>query len=141
MPEIEPFLHIETPGNPLRIPIVLVNQGPQVDLDASDRNAKRHKLLHARNIDEQFRFEIQNKSSKFEGLEEIHYDDEGAIMGDDEQKLDKGDPHSDNDCEEVPNDPNIQIWQLSIGTTSRPRRLHHVQRTTNATMDGDDSSI
>ena len=40
---IEPFLHIETLGNLLTIPAVLQNRGPQVDSDASDRNAKRHK--------------------------------------------------------------------------------------------------
>ena len=39
---IEPFLHTETPRNPLT-PAVLQNRGPQVDSDASDRNAKRHK--------------------------------------------------------------------------------------------------
>ena len=43
MPEIEPFLHTETLGNPLTIPVVLVNCGPQVDSDASDCNAKCHK--------------------------------------------------------------------------------------------------
>ena len=51
---IEPFLHTETPGNPLTTPAVLQNRGPQVDSDASDRNAKRHKRLHSRNVDEQF---------------------------------------------------------------------------------------
>ena len=40
---IEPFLHTETPGNPLTTPAVLQNRGPQVDSDASDQNAKRHK--------------------------------------------------------------------------------------------------
>ena len=40
---IEPFLHTETPGNPLTTPAVLQNRGPQVDSDASDRNAKREK--------------------------------------------------------------------------------------------------
>ena len=43
MPEIEPFLHTQTLGNPLTTPAVLVNHGPQVDSDASDRNAKHHK--------------------------------------------------------------------------------------------------
>ena len=40
---IEPFLHTETPGNPLTTLAVLHNRGPQVDSDASDQNAKRHK--------------------------------------------------------------------------------------------------
>ena len=40
---IEPFLQTETPGNPLTTPAVLQNRGPQVDSDASDRNAKCHK--------------------------------------------------------------------------------------------------
>ena len=61
---IEPFLHIETPGNPLTTPAVLQNHGPQLDSDASDRNAKRHKRLHARNVDGQFQFEIRNESSE-----------------------------------------------------------------------------
>ena len=52
--------------------------------DASDQSTKRHKQLHARNFDGQFRFEIQNKSSEIEGLGKTHYGDEGAIMGDDE---------------------------------------------------------
>ena len=64
-----------------------------------------------------------------------------AIMEDDGQKLDEGNPENNNDCEEAPNDLNIQIRQLSIGTTRRPRRSHRIQRTTNATIDGDDSSI
>ena len=67
MVEIEPFLYIETPGNPL-IPAVLHNCGPQVDSNASDQNAKRHKQLHSRNVDGQFRFEIRNGSSEVEGL-------------------------------------------------------------------------
>ena len=117
---------------------MLVNCGPQVDSDASDHNAKHHKRLHARNVDGQFRFEIQNESSKIEGFGKIHYGDKGAIVGDDEQELDKGNQDSDN--EEAPNDPDIQIWQLSIGTNSRPRQSHCVWRTTNATMDGDDNS-
>ena len=57
-PEIEPFHHTEMSGNPLTIPTMLVNRGPQVDFNASDRNAKRHKRLHARNVDGKFRFEI-----------------------------------------------------------------------------------
>ena len=61
-------------------------------------------------------------------------------MGGDEQELNEGNPDNDNDREEAPNDPNIRIWQLSIGTSSHPRRSHDVWRTTNATMDGDDSS-
>ena len=43
MVEIEPFLHIETLGNPLTTPAMLHNRGPQVDSDANDRNTKRHK--------------------------------------------------------------------------------------------------
>ena len=43
MPEIKSFLHTEMPRNPLTTPIVLVNCGLQVDFDASERNAKRHK--------------------------------------------------------------------------------------------------
>ena len=62
---IEPFLHTETLGNPLT-PTVLQNREPQVDFDASDRNAKRHKRLHSRNDDGQFRFEIRNESSEVE---------------------------------------------------------------------------
>ena len=65
---IEPFLHTETPGNPLTTPVVLQNHGPQVDSDASDRNAKRHKRLHSKNVDGQFQFEIQNESSEVEGI-------------------------------------------------------------------------
>ena len=82
--QIEPFLHIEMFRNPLTVPEVLVNCRLQVDSDASDRNAKHHKRLYTRIVDGQFRFEIQNKSSKIEGLGETHYSDEGAIMGDDE---------------------------------------------------------
>ena len=40
---IESFLHTETLGNPLTTPAVLQNRRPQVDSDASDRNAKCHK--------------------------------------------------------------------------------------------------
>ena len=54
---IEPFMYTETRGNPLT-PAVLQNRGPQVDSDASDGNAKRHKRLHSRNVDGQFQFEI-----------------------------------------------------------------------------------
>ena len=104
---IEPFLHTETPGNPLTIPVVLQNRGPQVDSDASDRNAKRHKRLHSRNVDGQFRFEIWNESSEVEGLGQSQYGDEGAIMGDDEQRCDESDPDSNRDREEAPNDPDI----------------------------------
>ena len=132
-PEIESFLHIRMPENPLTTPALLVNRGPQVDSDASDRNVKRHKRLHARNVDGQFRFKIQKKSSEIEGLGETHYGDKGAITGDYEQELDKGNLDNDNDREEAPYNPDIQIWQLSISTTSRIQRLHHVQRTTNAT--------
>ena len=111
-----------------------------MDSNASDRNAKRHKCFRAMNVDGQFIFEIQNESSKIEGLGEIHYGDKGAIMGDDEQELDEGDPNSDNDHEEAPNNLDIRTRQLSIGTTSRPRQSHRVRRTTNATTDGNDSS-
>ena len=55
---IESFLYTETLGNLLTTPAVLQNRGPQVDSDASDRNAKCHKRLHARNVDGQFQFEI-----------------------------------------------------------------------------------
>ena len=77
---IEPFLHTETPGNPLTTPAVLHNRGPQVDSDASDQNAKRHKRLHARNVDGQFQFEIRNESSEVEGVGQSQYGDENAIM-------------------------------------------------------------
>ena len=39
-----------------------------MDSDASDRNAKRHKQLHSKNVDGQFQFEIRNKSSEVEGM-------------------------------------------------------------------------
>ena len=107
IPEIEPFLYREMPGNPLTTSTVLVNHGPQVDSNASDRNAKHDKHLHARNVDGQFRFEIRNESSEIEGLGEIHYGDEGAIMEDDEQELDEGDLDNDNDHEEAFNDLDI----------------------------------
>ena len=61
-------------------------------------------------------------------------------MGDDEQELDKGDPDSNNDREKAPNDPDIRIRQLSMGTSSRLQRSYCVWRTTNATTDGNDSS-
>ena len=118
---IEPFLHTETPGNSLTTPVVLHNHGSQVDSDASDRNAKRHKQVHSKNVDEQFRFEIRNESSEVEGLGQSQYGDEGAIMGDDEQGCDESDPNSDRDHEEAPNDPEIRIWQLSVATSRRPR--------------------
>ena len=54
-------------------------------------------VLHVRNVDGYFRFEIRNESSEIEGLCEIHYNDEGAIMGDDEQELNEGDLDNDND--------------------------------------------
>ena len=76
---IEPFLHTETPGNPLTTPAVLQKRGPQVDSDAIDRNAKRLKQLHARNVDGQFQFEIRNKSSEVEGVGQSEYGDEGAV--------------------------------------------------------------
>ena len=65
---IKPFLHTKTPGNPLRTAAMLHNRGPQVDSNASDRNAKCHKRLHSTNVDGQFRFEIRNGSSEVEGL-------------------------------------------------------------------------
>ena len=42
-------------------------------------------------------------------------------MGDDEQEFNEGNLDNNNDLEEAPNDPDIQIWQLFIATTSRPR--------------------
>ena len=62
-----------------------------MDSDASDRNAKRHKQLHSRNVDGQFQFEIQNESSEVEGMEQSQYGDEGAIKGDDEEGCDESD--------------------------------------------------
>ena len=96
---IESFLHTEIPGNPLTTPTVLQNRGPQVDSDASDRNAKRHKRLHSRNVDGQFQFEIRNESSEVEGMGQSQYGDEGAIMGDDEEGFDESDPDSNGDRE------------------------------------------
>ena len=104
---IEPFLHTKTLGNPLITPAMLQNRGPQVDSDASDRNAKRHKRLHSRNVDGQFRFEIRNESSEVESMGQSQYGDEGAIMGDDEQGCDESDLDSNGDREEAPNDPDI----------------------------------
>ena len=120
MPKIEPFLYTKMPRNPLTTPEMLINRGPQVDSDTSDHNAKCHKRLHTRNVDGHFKFEIRNESSKIEGLCKTHYGDEGAITGDDEQELDEGNPDSNNDCKEAPNDPDIQIRQLSVDTSSRP---------------------
>ena len=137
---IESFLHIETPGNPLTTPVVLQNRGSQVDSDASDRNAKRHKRLHARNVDGQFQFEIRNESSEVEGMGQSQYGDEGAKMGDEEEGCDESDPDSNGDREEAPNDPDIRVWQLSVATNRRPRQSHRVQRNRNSTTDGDDSS-
>ena len=125
---IEPFLHTETLGNPLTTPVVLQNRGPQVDSDASDRNAKRHKRLHSRNVDGQFQFEIRNESLEVEGMGQSQYGDEGAIMGDDEEGCDESDPDSNGDREEAPNDPDIRVRQLSVATSRRPRRSHRVQR-------------
>ena len=71
-----------------------------MDSNASDYNAKRHKRLYTRNVDGQFRFKIRNNCSKIEGLGETHYSDESAIIGDDEQELDEGNPDSDNNHEE-----------------------------------------
>ena len=137
---IEPFLHTEIPGNPLTTPAVLHNRGPQVDSDASDRNAKRHKRLHARNVDGQFQFEIRNESSEVEGVGQSQYGDENAIMGDDKEGCDESHPDSNGDCEEAPNDPDIRVRQLSVGTSRRPRRSHRVRRNRNSTTNGDDSS-
>ena len=137
---IESFLHTDTPGNPLTTPIVLQNRGPQVDSDASDRNAKRHKQLHSRNVDGQFQFEIRNKSSEVEGMGQSQYGDEGAIMGDDEERCDESNPDSNGDREEAPNDPDIRVRQLSIATSRRRRRSHRVRRNQNSTTNGNDSS-
>ena len=104
---IEPFLHTKSPRNPLTIPTVLQNRGPQVDSDASDQNAKRYKRLHSRNVDGQFQFEIRNEKSKVEGMGQSQYGDEGAIMGDDEEGCDESNPDSNGDREEAPNDPDI----------------------------------
>ena len=140
MVEIEPFLHTKTLKNPLTSPVVLHNRGPQVDSNASDRNAKRHKQLHSRNVDGQFSFEIRNESLEVEGLGQSQYGDEGAIMGDDEQGCDESDPDSNRDYEEALNDPDIQVRQLSVATNKRPRRSHYMRRNRNSTTDGDDSS-
>ena len=137
---IEPFLHTETPGNLLTTPVVLQNRGPQVDSDASDRNAKRHKRLHSRNVDGQFQFEIRNEDSEVEGMGQSQYGDKGAIMGDDEEGCDESYPDSNRDREEAPHDPDIQVRQLSVATCRRPRRSHRVRRNQNSTTDGDDSS-
>ena len=137
---IEPFLHTETPGNPLTTLAVLQNRGSQVDSDASDRNAKRHKRLHSRNVDGQFQFEIWNESSEVEGLGQSQYGDQGAIMGDDEQGCDESDPDSNGDREKAPNDLDIRVRQLSVATSRRPRQSHRVRRNRNSTTNGDDSS-
>ena len=137
---IEPFLHIETPGNPLTTPAMLQNRGLEVDSDASDRNAKRHKQLHSRNVDGQFQFEIRNESSEVEGMGQNQYGDEGAIMGDDEEGCDESNPDNNGDREEAPNDPDIRVQQLSVATSRRPRRSHRVRRNRNSTTNGDDSS-
>ena len=140
MVEIEPFLYIETLENLLITPAMLYNRGPQVDSDASDQNAKRHKQFHSRNVDGQFRFEIRNESSKVEDLGQSQYGNKRAIMGDNEQGCDESDLDSDRDREEAPNDLDIPIRQLSVATSRRPRRSHHVQRNQNSTTDGDDTS-
>ena len=137
---IEPFLHTETPGNLLTTLAVLQNRGPRVDSNASDRNAKRHKRLHARNVDGQFQFEIRNESSEIEGVGQSQYGDKGAIMGDDEEGCDESNPDSNGDGEEAPNDPNIRVRQLSVATSRHPRRSHRVRRNRNSTTNGDDSS-
>ena len=85
-------------------------------------------------------YETKVQKLKVWPLDETHYGDEGAIMGDDKQELDEGDLDSNNDREEALNDPNIRIRQLSIGTISRPRRSHRGRRTTNTIADGNDSS-
>ena len=123
---IAPFLYRETPGNPLTIPAMLQNRGPQVDSDASNQNAKCHKRLHSRNVDGQFQFEIRNESSEVEGMGQSQYGDEGAIMGDNEEGCDESDPDRNGDREEAPNDPDI-----SVATSGRPRRSHRVQRNRN----------
>ena len=78
-----------------------------MDSDASDRNAKRHKRLHSRNVDGQFQFEIWNESSEVEGMGQSQYGNEGAIMGDNEEGCDESDSDSNGDREEAPNDPDI----------------------------------
>ena len=137
---IEPILHTEIPGNPLTTPAVLQNYGPQVDSNASDRNAKRYKRLHSRNVDGQFQFEIRNESSEVEGMGQSQYGDEGAIMGDDEEGCNESNPDSNGDREEALNDPDIRVRQLSIATSRCPRRSLRVRRNRNSTTDGDDSS-
>ena len=138
--ETEPFMYTETPRNPLTTPAVLQNRGSQVDSDASDRNAKRHKGLHSRNVDGQFQFEIRNESSKVEGMGQSQYGDEGAIMGDDEEGCDESDPNSNGDREEAPNDPDIQVRQLSVATSRHPSQSYCVWRNRNSMTNGDDSS-
>ena len=86
---------------------LLVNCEPQVNSNASDRNVKCCKKLHARNVDGQLIFEIRNESSKIEGLGETYYGVEGAIMRDDKQELDEGNSDNNNDHEEMSNDLNI----------------------------------
>ena len=61
-------------------------------------------------------------------------------MGDDEQGYDESDPDSNGDREEAPNDPDIQVRQLSVATKRRPRQSYRVRRNQNSTIDGDDSS-
>ena len=136
---IKPLLHTETPRNPLT-PAVLQNRGPQVDSDASDRNAKHHKQLHSRNVDGQFQFEIRNESSEVEGMGQSQCGDEGVIIGDNEEGCDESDPDSNGDREEAPNDPDIRVRQLSLATSRCPRRWHRMQRNRNSTTNGNDSS-
>ena len=111
-----------------------------MDSDASDRNSKRHKRLHTRNVDEQFQFEIRNERSEVEGMRQSQYGDKGTIMGDDEEGCDESDPNSNGDREEAPNDPDMRVRQLSVATSRRLRRSHHVERNRNSTTNGDDSS-
>ena len=61
-------------------------------------------------------------------------------MEDNEQGCDESDPDNDRDREEASNDPDIQVRQLSIATSRRPRQLHPMRRNQNSMTDGDDSS-
>ena len=61
-------------------------------------------------------------------------------MRDDEEGCDESDPDSNGDREEAPNDPDIRVRQLSVGTSRRPRRSHRVRSNRNSTTNGDDSS-
>ena len=61
-------------------------------------------------------------------------------MGDDKEGSDESDPNSKGNREEAPNDPDIRVRQLSVATSKRLRRSHHVRRNQNSTTNGDDSS-